>query len=176
LDDAVRSAEQELSFAEVQFGLQAVQEFRNALTTAKSHLSHAFEQQALLDDDTPDTEDEQRELLTTSVLDCAKADGLLDEQAEAFEHLRDQRQHAPQALAEQAQRADASDGTIPPAELALTQLHATHPASGLEPSSRAPEQARELLKAAREADEAGNADLQEEDRASAVAYARTAEG
>src|SRR5699024_1857315 len=176
LDDAVRSSDQELSFAEVQFGLQAVQEFRNALTTAKSHLSHAFEQQALLEDDTPDTEDEQREILTTIVLDGAKADGLLDEQAEAFEHLRDLRQHAPQALAELAQRADEIEGTIPPAELALTQLHATYPASALESISRAPEQARELLKAAREAVEAGNADLQEEDRASAVAYARTAEG
>src|SRR5699024_6026638 len=55
LDDAVRSSEQELSFAEVQFGLQAIQQFQEALTTAKSHLSHAFEQQAKLEDDTPDT-------------------------------------------------------------------------------------------------------------------------
>src|SRR5699024_2377637 len=155
LDDAGRSSDQDRSIAEVQFGLNPIQEIRNASTTAKSHRSHAFEQQALLEDDTPDTEDEQREILTTIVLDCAKADGLLDEQAEAFEHLRDLRQHAPQALAELAQRADEIEDTIPPAELALTQLHATYPASALESISRAPEQARELLKAAREAVEAG---------------------
>lgn len=176
LDDAVRSSQQELSFAEVQFGLQAIQQFQEALTTAKSHLSHAFQQQAKLEDDTPDTEEEQREYLTTIVLDCAKADSLLDEQAEAFAHLRDLRQHAPQALQDLAQRAEEIEATIPPAELALTQLHATYPGDALASISRAPEQARSLLAAAREAVQAGNADLQEDDRASAVAYARTAEG
>ncbi|HIZ34517.1 MAG TPA: TPM domain-containing protein, partial [Candidatus Ruania gallistercoris] len=176
LDDSVRSSEQELAFAEAQFGLQATQEFRRALETASNRLSDAFELQAKLEDSTPETEAEQREMLTQIVLSCAKADALLDEQAESFAHLRNLRERAPQALDEIEQRAAEIEATIPPAELALTQLHATYPASALESVARAPEQARSLLAAAREAVTAGRAELTDGDRAGAVAYARTAEG
>lgn len=175
LDDAVRTSEQELAFAEAQFGLQATQAFRAALTSATAKLSDAFELQAQLEDATPETETERRDMLTRILTVCAAADAELDEQAEAFAHLRNLREHAPQALDDLEQRAGEIEKTLPPAELALTQLHATYPASALESLARAPEQARSLLAAAREAVTAGREELTEEDRAGAVAYARTAE-
>lgn len=175
LDDAVRSSDQELGFAEAQFGLQAIQSFRTALTTAKGHLSEAFGIQARLEDSSPESEAEQRGMLTRIVLLCAQADDLLDDQAEAFAHLRNLREHAPEALNEIEQRAGEIEATIPPAELALTQLHATYPDSALTSVARAPQQARSLLAAAREAVTSGRQRLQENDRGGAVAYARTAE-
>lgn len=175
LDDDIRSSEQELGFAEAQFGLQAIQDFRTALSSAQKHLSQAFEIQARLDDARPESEDEQRALLTRIVVVCAQADDQLDEQAEAFAHLRNLRERAPEALAEIEQRAAEIEGTIPPAELALTQLHATYPQSALTSVARAPEQARALLASAREAVGSGREQLQAEDRGGAVAYARTAE-
>lgn len=175
LDDAVRSSDQELGFAEAQFGLQAIQSFRAALTTAKGHLSEAFGIQARLEDSSPESEAEQRGMLTRIVLLCAQADDLLDDQAEAFAHLRNLREHAPEALNEIEQRAGEIEATIPPAELALTQLHATYPDSALTSVARAPQQARSLLAAAREAVTSGRQRLQENDRGGAVAYARTAE-
>lgn len=175
LDDAVRSSDQELGFAEAQFGLQAIQSFRTALTTAKGHLSEAFGIQARLEDSSPESEAEQRGMLTRIVLLCAEADDLLDDQAEAFAHLRNLREHAPEALNEIEQRAGEIEATIPPAELALTQLHATYPDSALTSVARAPQQARSLLAAAREAVTSGRQRLQENDRGGAVAYARTAE-
>lgn len=175
LDDAVRSSDQELGFAEAQFGLQAIQSFSTALTTAKGHLSEAFGIQARLEDSSPESEAEQRGMLTRIVLLCAQADDLLDDQAEAFAHLRNLREHAPEALNEIEQRAGEIEATIPPAELALTQLHATYPDSALTSVARAPQQARSLLAAAREAVTSGRQRLQENDRGGAVAYARTAE-
>ena len=175
LDDSVRSSEQELSFAEAQFGLQAIQEFRTALTSAQNNLSTAFEIQARLDDSSPESEDEQRAMLTRIVQLCAQADDQLDAQADAFAHLRNLRERAPEALAEIEQRATEIEGTIPPAELALTQLHATYPEGALTSVARAPEQARALLAAAREAVSSGRERVQTDDRGGAVAYARTAE-
>src|SRR5699024_4370198 len=161
LDDAVRTSEQELAFAEAQFGLQATQAFRGALTSATAKLSDAFELQAQLEDATPETEAERRDMLTRILTTCAAADTELDEQAEAFAH--------PEGRAGETEKA------LPPAELARPPLHATYPASALESLARAPEQARSLRAAAREAVSAGREELTEEDRAGAVAYARTAE-
>ncbi|SEE93441.1 TPM domain-containing protein [Ruania alba] len=174
LDDAVRSSEQELSFAEAQFGLQAIQEFRTTVDGAKRQLSDAFGVQNSLENTTL-SEAECRSRLTRIIGLCEDADAALDEQAEAFDHLRNMQERAPAYLDEIEQRATEIGDTLPPAEHALSQLRATYPATALESIAKAPDQARQLLAAAQEAVRAGRGQLAEEDRANAVAYARTAE-
>ena len=56
LDNALRSAEEELTFAEAQFGQQRTQEFKTVLTQAKASSQEAFKIRQQLDDS--DREDE----------------------------------------------------------------------------------------------------------------------
>ena len=176
LDDAVRSSEQELAFAEAQFGLQAIQEFRSTLDGAKKQLGEAFATQNRLEGaGSATSEAEQRAQLIRILTLCDEADQALDDQAEGFAELRNVQARAPQALDEIEQRVQEIADTIGPAEHALGQLRATYPATALESVAKAPDQARQLLTAATEAVRAGRDRLAEEDRSGAVAYVRTAE-
>ncbi|UFU03581.1 TPM domain-containing protein [Ruania suaedae] len=175
LDDAVRSSEQELAFAEAQFGLQAIQRFRGAVESSKKQLGEAFAVQNRLERSAATSEAQRRSDLIRILTLCEEADRTLDEQAEGFAELRDMQARAPQALDEIEQRAQEIADTIPPAEHALNQLRATYPATALESVAKAPEQARHLLTAAEEAVRAGRERLAAEERNAAVAYVRTAE-
>ncbi|QOR71487.1 TPM domain-containing protein [Ruania alkalisoli] len=176
LDDAVRSSEQELAFAEAQFGLQAIQEFRSTLDGAKKQLGEAFATQNRLESAASATSEAERRAQLIRILTlCDEADQALDDQAEGFAELRNVQARAPQALDEIEQRVQEITDTIGPAEHALGQLRATYPATALESVAKAPDQARQLLAAATEAVRAGRDRLAEEDRNGAVAYVRTAE-
>ena len=62
-DDAIKSSEQELMFAQAQYGDSAVGNFTKALQEAKGHMSESFKLQQQLDDHIPDTEEQQRSWL-----------------------------------------------------------------------------------------------------------------
>jgi hypothetical protein len=59
-DDAIKSSEQELMFAQAQYGDSAVGNFTRALDEAKAHMTESFKLQQQLDDHIPDTEEQQR--------------------------------------------------------------------------------------------------------------------
>ena len=54
-DDAIKSSEQEIGFAQAAYGEEAVAPFQKALADAKGHLSESFKLQQQLDDEIPDT-------------------------------------------------------------------------------------------------------------------------
>ena len=62
-DDAVRDAEQELGFAEAQFGATEVEAFRAALREASGQLQGAFAARQRLDDNEPEDEATRAALL-----------------------------------------------------------------------------------------------------------------
>jgi hypothetical protein len=62
-DDAIKSSEQELGFAQAQYGDSAVGNFTKALQEAKGHMTESFKLQQQLDDHIPDTEEQQRSWL-----------------------------------------------------------------------------------------------------------------
>ena len=98
-DDAIRTSDAELGFAVAGFGEQAAKPFSAALKAAQAELAAAFRLRQLMDDK-PGSEREQRALLTEISTRCAEANGLLDEQAAAFDHLQDLAARAPRVLAE----------------------------------------------------------------------------
>lgn len=98
-DDALKTSEQELGFAEAQFGADAAAEFRDALAHAKDDLGKAFALKQQLDDDVPDSEAEVRQWNAQILELCAHANQELDEKAAAFDELRQLEQNAPEALA-----------------------------------------------------------------------------
>ena len=130
-DDAVRSASEELSYAQAQFGLSATDDFTDALDTARGHLARSFELRKLLDDDIPDTEAQQWQMCQEIIGRCSQALSAIKEQERAFSARRDLESNLPASIAETSQRAEETLQRIAMANTLLVTLHATYPDSTL---------------------------------------------
>lgn len=174
LDDAVKTSEQELGFAEAQFGVEATRTFTGVLADAKDKLGRAFALRQQLDDATPESDEQRRAMLTEILQLCQAADDALDDQAEEFATLRDMQSRAPQVLAETRQRAQEVSSRLAGARAALATLATTYPSAALVSVSANPDQAQALLAGAEQSVTQGLAAV-ETDRAAAVGLARAAE-
>lgn len=144
-DDAIKTSEQELGFAEAQFGELAVAEFRTALAHAKEDLARAFSLKQQLDDEVPDSDQAIRQWNTQILELCAHANTELDEKADAFDELRQLEQNAPEALARVQSlhtAVTAAQNEVAPRLAALAQSYAP---DALAPVSGNPEHAAQLL-------------------------------
>ncbi len=118
-DDAVRDAEQELGFAEAQFGATEVDAFRAALREAAGQLQGAFAARQRLDDNEPEDEATRAALLQEIIGRCNAARSAIEAQRKQLERLRDLERNAP-AVLEQVrgqmtalrQRVDAAKATM----------------------------------------------------------------
>lgn len=131
VDNALRTSANELELAAAEFGEQRTQPFTQAVTNAKAALSQAFTVRQQLDDDTPETPAERRELLTRVVVAAARADRELESQTEAFERLRDLVINAPSRLDALTQQYVELTTRITPAEQRLAALHNDFSAAAL---------------------------------------------
>lgn len=148
LDDALTTSEQELGFAEAQFGSAPTEGFRTALTTAKGLVADAFRVRRELDDENPETEEQKRAALVGIIAACDEADALLEAQEEAFDALRDVEQDLPAALAAVATARAAAPAALDTAEATVQRLRADFGASAIAAVADAPAQARRLLELA----------------------------
>ncbi|KAM9865483.1 hypothetical protein ACIFOC_02021 [Leucobacter aridicollis] len=98
VDDDVRSSEQELGFAEAQFGAEAAQPFAAAIADAKEQLHAAFVRRQLLDDNEPDSDEDRRAWLTEIIERCTVAKESLDAHTDSFSRLREVEERAPEVL------------------------------------------------------------------------------
>ncbi|MDP9997586.1 TPM domain-containing protein [Pseudarthrobacter sulfonivorans] len=130
-DDAIKSSEQELGFAEAQYGDAAVGNFTKALAEAKAHMTESFKLQQQLDDHIPDTEEQQRSWYGEIIRRSEAALGSLQEQKADFDSLRELEKNAPQALAAVSAGAREADAKITSAEQSLTALRAKYADSAL---------------------------------------------
>lgn len=145
LDDALTTSEQELGFAEAQFGAAPTEGFRSALTRAKALVSDAFRVRRELDDENPDSDEQTRAALLGIIAACDEADALLEAQEEAFEALRDVENDLPAALAAvSAARADAP-AALEAAEATVQRLRTEFAPAAIASIADAPAQARRLL-------------------------------
>lgn len=171
----MRTSEQELRFAQAQFGLESTGRFREVLEQARQTLQEAFTLQRQAENDGVSAA-EQRALLIRVLGLCERGEDLLEEQAEAFAQLRRLEQNVPEVLSELHQRAGEIEARIPAARAALTTLEVTYPPATLATIAQAPDQAEQLIEAARTSVAEGRARVEADDRGNAVAFARTAEG
>lgn len=144
-DNAINSSEQELGFAQAQYGDAAVGNFTKALQEAKSHMSESFKLQQQLDDHIPDTEEQQRSWLGEIIRRSEAALASLQEQKADFDSLRELEKNAPQALAAVNAGAQEADARIATAEQTLTTLRAKYADSALVQVSDNIGQAKERL-------------------------------
>lgn len=175
IDDALKTSEQELGFAQAEFGLEATQQFQRTLAQAKTDVAQAFGVRQRLDDAEPEAEPQRRQLLAEILRLCDGAADALDAQTEAFDELRQLAQRAPQVLDETEQRAGEIAGRIDVARQTLGTLSATYPRSALDSVAANPDQAAALVEHARRAVAEGRTALQKRDRNAAVAQARGAQ-
>lgn len=175
IDDALKTSDQELGFAEAQFGKEATREFAQTIADSRDTVKAAFELRQKLDDSEPDTEAQVRQMASEIVTLCGKADSALDAQVAKFDELRDLQAKAPEVLADVAARAEEVAARLPQARATLTQLAAAHPATSLASVDKNADQAEGLIGSARTEAAAGTTALAADDRALAVTHARTAE-
>jgi chromosome segregation ATPase len=123
VDNAVRTSSNELALAIDEFGEERTQPFTQAVDNAKAALSQAFTVRHQLDDSTPETPAQRRELLTRVIVSAARADRELESQTEAFERLRDLVINAPAQLDGLTQRYVELTSRIAPAEQRMAELH-----------------------------------------------------
>ena len=167
LDDELRSSEQELGFAQAQFGDAETRTFTTVLADAKAAGLRAFGLRQLLDDSEPETEDQRRAMLIEILRLCTQADAALDEQKDSFDALRDLQTRAPELLEATDRRAAEASEKVVTATQTLARLGATYPASSLTSVSTNPEHASGLLDAARESVVQGRAAVTAGDLAAA---------
>ncbi|BDB61299.1 membrane protein [Rhodococcus sp. RDE2] len=132
-DNAVRSSAEALELARGEFGDSAVAPFDRAHRQAQVALANAFEIRQRLDDDIPETPEQQRDMLVQLVSSCGQANRELDAQVEAFDKMRNLLLDAPARLDGLTQRAIALTARIPEAERILGQLHSEFPTGALTP-------------------------------------------
>jgi uncharacterized membrane protein YgcG len=131
VDNAVRTSANELTLAIDEFGEERTQPFTQAVNNAKAALSQAFTVRQQLDDGTPETPAERRELLTRVIVSAARADRELESQREAFEKLRDLVLNAASRLDALTQQYVELTGRITPAEQRLAELRKEFDAASL---------------------------------------------
>jgi uncharacterized membrane protein YgcG len=144
LDDALKTSEQELGFAQAQFGDDQTKDFVSALTDAKALAKQAFELQQKLDDAYPETPEQHRAMTEQLIQLAQQADAVLDAQAEAFDQLRALEKNAPQVLEQVAAEQIGLDERIATAETTIAGLKKSYPDGDLTSLTGLPAQARKL--------------------------------
>src|SRR5664279_6041028 len=128
-DDAVRDSEQELGFAQAQFGDDEVAPFQAVIVDAKGDLAAAFKLRQQLDDEIPEDAATHRHMLEELVRGCRRAQARLDDVKEEFERLREIEAKAPQILAALPAQADALEARFAAAQAGMARLSAYADAS-----------------------------------------------
>ncbi|SON61684.1 hypothetical protein MSIMFI_03200 [Mycobacterium simulans] len=123
VDNALRTSSNELALAIDEFGAERTAPFTQAVNNAKAALSQAFTVRQQLDDGTPETPVQRRELLTRVIVSAAHADRELESQTEAFEQLRDLVINAPSRLDLLTQQYVELTARIAPTEQRLAELN-----------------------------------------------------
>ncbi|KQR03570.1 peptidase [Arthrobacter sp. Leaf141] len=174
-DDNIKTSEQELGFAQAQYGDNAVGNFTKALDEAKAHMSESFKLQQQLDDHIPDTEEQQRTWLGEIIRRSEAALSSLQEQKADFDSLREFEKNAPQAVAAVNAGAAEADAKIASAEQSLTLLRSKYADSALTQVSDNILQAKERLAFVQNATATAGQKLAEGESSMAAVAVRAAE-
>jgi hypothetical protein len=173
-DEALRDADQEIAFAEAQFGPADVAPYRDAVAQASADLKAAFALRQQLDDDVPETPEARRQLVEQILERAQRAQATLDEQEKRIEQLRDIERRAPEVLAALPAQIDAQEARISEAERTLEGLK-RYAEQSLASVVGNPQEARARLAAARSALTEGQQAQSQNDRTGAGRGARMAQ-
>lgn len=173
-DDALRDAEQEVGFAEAQFGAAQSAALATALAAAREDLRQAFTIGQELDDTVPETPEKRRAMMSEIIDRCRKAQAAVDEQRAIIEGLRDLQERAPEVLAALPAAIASVEARLPEARTTMQRLSGYAETSWSAVSGNL-EAATDQLASARARLGEGQAALKIEDRDAAAVATRDAQ-
>ncbi len=144
LDDAVRASEDELGFAEAEFGTEQLTPIRGAVARARTRLSDAFAIRQRLDDAVPETAVERRELTARILELCRSGETSLREQESAIGRLRAVERDAVALLDTLDRDAARLADRIATAERLVAELRSLHGDGAVEAIAENPAHARRV--------------------------------
>ncbi|HXH34391.1 MAG TPA: hypothetical protein VNJ54_08270 [Plantibacter sp.] len=153
-DDAVREAEDEVGFAEAEFGREAARGYAADVASARSALGEAFRLRQALEDEIPDTEAQRRSWNERIVRICEDVERTLAAQLRGFSERRVEERSAPDLLAQLQIRIDAARERLTTTGLTAASAAERYAASALD-------DARALRRAAQEAVDQAVADARQ---------------
>ena len=174
-DDAIKSSEQELGFAEAQYGSEAITTFSQDITAARQHMSESFKLQQQLDDHIPDTEQQQRQWLGEIIRRCEDVNASLQAHKADFDALRELERNAPEALRRAQSAADDARRRFAAAEQSLRSLEGRYLETATSQVADNIEQARERLSFVDSAAKEAHTRMSAGDSGRAVVAVRAAE-
>ena len=172
-DERIRDAQQEVDFAEAQYGAEEVTGLRAAVASAQAELKAAFTIRQKLDDEIPE-DDATRAAMQREIVDrTTRAQATLDKETGRIRELRDLERDAPNTLVELPEKIEAVEDRLPTAEATLEKLKGYAPAA-LKPVAGNLEEARKGLAGARDAVIEGTDAVRDGDMARVAVATRTA--
>lgn len=148
-DERVRTATDEVAFAQAELGVESTKDLRDALGAVRTHLQEAFTLHQLNHDELPDTKQELRTRNLRIVQLCEWAETVLNERTEILAQRVSMIRRAPEVLAKVAADADALEKRIPAARATITRLASRYNDSAMAKIEAGAEEASQLLTFAR---------------------------
>ena len=173
-DDALRDAEQEIGFAEAQFGAEQSQPLKEALAAARDELKAAYLIGQKLDDSEPETAEQRRLMIEEVIARATRAQAVVDEQAASLARLRDFERNAPEALARLETELARVSGMVHKADADRQRL-TRYAEANIESVAGNVESAEQKLDAARSRLAAGQAEVEAANAAAAAVVANEAQ-
>jgi uncharacterized membrane protein YgcG len=133
LDDAVRTSDEEVAFAEAEFGAELAAPFRASVAAARATLGHAFALHQRLNDAHPEDDATQRSMYTEIIRRCEAADEELESHAAEFDALRQRREQVADAVPALEARIGQVEARLPEAERLVGLLETAHAPAAVAP-------------------------------------------
>ncbi|GAA1483075.1 TPM domain-containing protein [Gordonia sinesedis] len=176
-DNAIRTSEEELRLAVGEFGHAQTAPFADAVSAAKRGLAESFALRQRLDDNVPESTDEQRAMLVRIITTCTDVDAALDAQVTDFDEMRNLLINADARFADLTQQLVALRSRLEVSRRTLTDLVARHGDRAMASIVQNADLAAEQLTFAEEAADQGRAAIAQPagEQGPAVAAIRSAE-
>ncbi|WP_292832254.1 hypothetical protein [Microbacterium sp.] len=144
-DERLRSTADELTFAEIELGMEATSDLRDALTAVRRHLGEAFHLNQLNHDEIPDTAEELRTRNARIIQLCEWADELLDDRTEALAAPIARARRAPEIIAGIRADLDVLKDRLPGSEATVARLAGRYSTDALRKIAGNPGEAAQLI-------------------------------
>ncbi|NNH73013.1 TPM domain-containing protein [Nocardia uniformis] len=176
-DNAIRTSTEELRLATDEFGGTTTAPFAAALSAATNALAKAFSIRQQLDDDIPETPEQQRTMLVDLISTCGRADRELDAKVDEFDAMRNLLINAGERLDGLTRGLVELTARVPRSDATLAALVREQPAAAVAPVRDNVTMAQERISFAERSIEDGRAAVARPvgQQGSAVAAIRAAE-
>src|SRR5690606_17405390 len=144
-DERIRTAGDELAFAEAELGLSLTKDMKAALEAVRTHLREAFQLHQLNHDEIPDTDEELRTRNARIVQLCEWAEDLLDEKTSALAEAISMVRNAPEIRERIRTQAAALAERLPHARQTVERLSARYADTAIHQIDSSAAEAEQLL-------------------------------